>query len=68
MLIKIQDTDIEFDPVRYAWIESSHITAITHVEYNREKIKIHLTCGKEYRADFECLIDIGKVLKLNIQF
>jgi len=60
-------------PARKTLISLAAISAITTASNNPTKIKIHLTCGKEFRADEECLdepvlIDLDKLLKSRATF
>ncbi len=42
------------------------IEAITKHHANPTKIKIHVTSEKEFKADKKCLIELGKMLNLNL--
>jgi ADP-dependent phosphofructokinase/glucokinase len=58
---KIQ-TEANGGDERKSYINLSKITAITFKDKDHEKIKIHMECGKEFRANRECLDELHAII------
>ena len=46
------------------FVKVNNITAITTEKDNYTKIRVHLMCGKAFRADKSCLRDLSIMLNL----
>jgi len=72
MFIKIIDTKTDCDRPEYAVTSATRcaiinleaVEAITKVSGCEDKIKIHLRCAKEFKADIECLDMIVDNIKM----